>query len=810
MLQFSHLKAITGGQVISEVQPTLSINHLLTDSRKVIPSDGTLFFAIKGERHDGHAYIKSLIDAGVKQFIIDHSLDLPKEEINVLRVENTLNALQQIAIHKRNQFSGPVVGITGSNGKTIVKEWLAQMLMPFEAITKNPGSYNSQVGVPLSVWRLNNTQTIGIFEAGISETNEMSNLQQIIQPSEGIFTNIGAAHDEGFISRAEKVKEKALLFKETAQVVYCKDHTEIDSLLSDKGFTWGKSEDSHVRINSMSTTGSKTRLKLSLRGSTLELTVPFTAPVAIENVMHCICYMLMKGYSEEVIQKGLNTLRTVKMRLEMKRGVNNSLIIDDTYNNDLAGLEVAIDFLVSQKQRSKKIIVFSDLYQTGLSNEELYGAIEKKLQVAQPNIVIAIGKNVSKHLSYDGLIAYPSTEAFLDQQDLDLFENATVLVKGARVFEFEKIVRQLEEKIHGTQLEINLDALTSNLNYYRSKLKPNTKLMVMVKAFAYGSGSLEIANLLQHHRVDYLGVAYADEGVQLRKNGITLPIMVMNPTQESFEKILKYELEPEIYNFNILNKFISFLDTQKANIHLKLDTGMHRLGFASHQLDELTQVLQVNTNIQVKAMFSHLAGADNESHNDFSHNQARQFDEMSMQVSKSLNISPIRHLVNSPGIVRFPQYHFDMVRLGIGLYGVETNLQEQDKLQPISSLKTIISQINELKAGDTVGYGRKGKIEANKRIATIAIGYADGYSRAFSNGIGQVFIHGKRAPVVGSVCMDMTMVDVTHIPEAAEEDEVEIFGKNITISEMAGFINTIPYEILTSVSQRVKRIYHTE
>jgi len=810
MLQFSHLKAITGGQVISEAQPTLDINHLLTDSRKVIPSDGTLFFAIKGERHDGHAYIKSLIDAGVKQFIIDHSLDLPKEEINVIRVENTLKALQQIATHKRNQFSGPVVGITGSNGKTIVKEWLAQMLMPFEAITKNPGSYNSQVGVPLSVWRLNSTQTIGIFEAGISETNEMSNLQQIIQPSEGIFTNIGAAHDEGFLSREEKFKEKALLFKDTAQVVYCKDHTEIDSLLSDKGFTWGKSEKSHVRINSMSPTGSKTRLKLSLRGSTMELTVPFTAPVAIENVMHCICYMLMKGYSEEDIQKGLNTLRTVKMRLEMKRGINNSLIIDDTYNNDLAGLEVAIDFLVSQKQRSKKIIVLSDLYQTGLSNEELYGAIEKKLQVAQPNIVIAIGKNVSKHLSYDGLIAYPSTEAFLDQQDLDLFENATVLVKGARVFAFEKIVRQLEEKIHGTQLEINLDALTSNLNYYRSKLKPNTKMMVMVKAFAYGSGSLEIANLLQHHRVDYLGVAYADEGVQLRKNGITLPIMVMNPTQESFEKILKYELEPEIYNFNILNKFISFLDMQEANIHLKLDTGMHRLGFASHQLDELTQVLQANKNIRVKAMFSHLAGADNESHNDFSHTQARRFDEMSLQVSKSLNISPIRHLVNSPGIVRFPQYHFDMVRLGIGLYGVETNLQEQDKLQPISSLKTIISQINELKAGDTVGYGRKGKIEANKRIATIAIGYADGYSRAFSNGIGEVFIHGKRAPVVGSVCMDMTMVDVTHIPEAAEEDEVEVFGRNITISEMAGFINTIPYEILTSVSQRVKRIYHTE
>lgn len=810
MLQFSHLKAIVGGTIISEAEPSLGISQLLTDSRKITPTDGTLFFAIKGDRHDGHDYINALIKAGVKQFIIESDCELSCEGVNVLKVESTLNALQKIAAHKREQFGGPVVAITGSNGKTIVKEWLAQMLMPFEAVTKNPGSYNSQVGVPLSVWRLNKTQTIGIFEAGISQTNEMENLQQIIQPTEGIFTNIGAAHDEGFLSKEEKVKEKALLFKDTSRVIYCKDYGEIDKLLSDKGFTWGKSEGSDVRIKSMQSEGTKTVLRLSIKETSLELTVPFTTPVAIENVMHCICYMLMKAYNADEIQKGLNTLRTVKMRLEMKRGINNSLIIDDTYNNDLAGLEVAIDFLVSQKQRPKKIIVFSDLYQTGLSNDELYKAIEKKLQVAQPNIVIAIGENASKHLSYDGLISYPSTQAFLEQQDLALFENATVLVKGARVFEFEKIVRQLEDKIHGTQLEINLDALTNNLNYYRSKLKPRTKLMVMVKAFAYGSGSLEIANLLQHHRVDYLGVAYADEGVQLRKNGITLPIMVMNPTQESFDKILKYELEPEIYNFNILKKFVSFLDKQEANIHLKLDTGMHRLGFAPDQLTRLISLLKAHKNIKVKAMFSHLAGADNETHNEFSHGQAKQFDEMSTQLAEALNISPIRHLVNSPGIVRFPEYHFDMVRLGIGLYGVETNHKEQDRLQPISSLKTIISQINELKAGDTVGYGRKGKIVENKRIATIAIGYADGYSRAFSSGVGQVLIHGKRAPVVGSVCMDMTMVDVTHIPDAAEEDEVEVFGRNITISEMAGFINTIPYEILTSVSQRVKRIYHTE
>lgn len=810
MLQFANLKSIIGGKIISEADGTLAIKQLLTDSRKATPASGTMFFAINGERHDGHTFIPSLIKAGIKQFVVEQEIDFPTAGVNVIKVDSAILALQQLATYKRNTFEGPVVGITGSNGKTIVKEWLSHMLMPHEAVTKNPGSYNSQVGVPLSVWRLNDTQTLGIFEAGISQVGEMHKLQAIIKPTVGIFTNIGAAHDEGFSSRAEKVEEKATLFKDTPIVIYCKDHKEVDQVLAHKGFTWGESKASDVHIESMVPNGTHVTIKLASKSDSFEFTVPFNTPAALENAMHCICYMLMHHYSADDIQKGLNTLRTVKMRLEMKRGINNSLIIDDTYNNDLAGLEVAIDFLVSQQQRAKKIIIFSDLYQTGLSHKELYSAIKKKLIAAKPDLVIAIGAHAPQHLAYNGLISYPTTEAFLAQQDFAIFENATVLVKGARVFEFEKIVRQLEEKIHGTQLEINLDALTSNLNYYRSKLKPKTKLMVMVKAFAYGSGSLEIANLLQYHRVDYLGVAYADEGVQLRKNGITLPIMVMNPTQESFEKILKYDLEPEIYNFNILYKFIAYLGAQKANVHLKLDTGMHRLGFGPQELPQLADVLKKHANINVKAIFSHLAGADDDAHDAFSHLQAKQFDAMSSQLIESLSITPIRHLVNSPGIVRFPAYHYDMVRLGIGLYGIEANQKEQDKLQPISSLKTIISQINELKAGDTVGYARKGKIDTDKRIATIAIGYADGYSRAFSNGVGQVVIHGKRAQVVGSVCMDMTMVDVTHIPEAKEEDEVEVFGKNITISEMAGFIHTIPYEILTSVSQRVKRIYHTE
>lgn len=810
MLRFENLKSIIGGKILKQADGSWPVDTLLTDSRKASPAEGTVYFAIDGIRHDGHAFIESLLAAGIKQFVVEKDVEISSDQINILRVDHTISALQQLAAHKRSIFAGPVIGITGSNGKTIVKEWLAQMLMPYEAVTKNPGSFNSQVGVPLSVWRLNDTQSLGIFEAGLSEKNEMEKLEKVIQPTVGIFTNIGAAHDQGFSSREEKIREKAKLFESATNVIYCKDHADIDEVLSNKGFTWGKNPESDIQINTIQTEGAQVAIELQYNGSKATLTLPFNTPTAVENAMHCISYMIFKGYAVEDIQRGLNTLRSVKMRLEMKRGINNCLIIDDTYNNDLAGLEVAIDFLVSQKQRKKKIIILSDLYQTGLENERLYDRVAGKLVAARPDLVIAIGDHVTEHLKFDSLITFPTTEAFLEKHDASIFENATILIKGARVFQFEKIVRQLEEKIHGTRLDINLDALTNNLNYFRSKLNSKTKLMVMVKAFAYGSGSLEIANLLQHHRVDYLGVAYADEGVQLRKNGITLPIMVMNPTQASFEKILAHELEPEIYNFNILNKFISFLGGKSANIHLKLDTGMHRLGFAPHQLDELTQVLQANKNVQVKAMFSHLAGADDDNHDAFSHQQASQFDEMSERISSSLKIDPIRHLVNSPGIVRFQEYHFDMVRLGIGLYGVEANQYEQDKLQPISSLKTIISQINDLTPGETVGYGRKGIINENKRIATIAIGYADGYSRAFSNGVGQVYIHGKKAPVVGSVCMDMTMVDVTHIPEAQEEDEVEIFGKHITITEMAGFINTIPYEILTSVSQRVKRIYHTE
>jgi len=811
-IHFQDLQKITGGKVLKESDGSRTIDYLLTDSRKLNPSSGALFFAINGLRHNGHDFIPALIEAGIKQFVVDQKIDIDSfADINILEVDNTLTALQQLVSHKRKALKKPVVAITGSNGKTIVKEWLSQLLSVNKIVLKSPGSYNSQVGVPLSVWALAPNHDIGIFEAGISRSGEMEKLEGIIQPTIGIFTNIGSAHDEGFDSKEDKVAEKARLFDNCEQVIYCKDHSSIDELLSDKGFTWGKHPESDLIITNIARGANHTLVSINLMSQELRFKLPFTNQAYVENAMHCIAFMLLQQYSQKDIQTGLDKLRAVKMRLELKRGINTCQVIDDTYNSDLGGLQVALDFLASQKQRSKKTIIISDLLQTGLEKEALYDTIYSKLAVAGLDKIIAIGPEISEHLKdKPKVVSYLSTASFLKSHDLSSFNDELILVKGARHFGLEKIVKRLEEKIHGTHLEINLDALTHNLNFYRSKLKPGTKLMVMVKAFAYGSGILEVANLLQHHRADYLGVAYADEGVTLRRNGINIPIMVMNPTEESFEKLQVHNLEPEIYNPGILKKYIEFLNGKSDAIHLKLDTGMHRLGFKEDESDELIKLLQDNTNITVKSIFSHLAGADEDTHNEYSYEQAAIFKRFSDTIMNALKISPLRHLVNSPGVIRFPELHFDMVRLGIGLYGVEANNYLQNQLEPISSLKTIVSQINHLKAGQTVGYSRKGKVERDTMVATIAIGYADGFTRAFSNGVGHVFINGKSAPVIGNVCMDMSMIDVTDVPDVKEGDEVEIFGKNITISEVAQFINTIPYEILTSISQRVKRVYYTE
>ncbi|MFD3002216.1 bifunctional UDP-N-acetylmuramoyl-tripeptide:D-alanyl-D-alanine ligase/alanine racemase [Pontibacter toksunensis] len=818
MLTFQELISVIQGHVVQVVQAQ-SVVHLLTDSRKLSQPAGTLFFAIHGRYNDGHKYLPQLYQQGVRNFVVEQgeesALKEQYPEANILQVQDSLEAHQKLAAFHREKFPIPVVGITGSNGKTIVKEWLAQLLSPDEMVVKSPRSYNSQLGVPLSVWQMEQNHTFAIFEAGISQPGEMEKLQQVIQPTLGIFTNIGSAHDEGFSSQQQKAEEKLKLFKEVDLLFYCVDHTLVHEAVQAQGinaFTWGRTQAADITIKNTSTVGHKTIVVYTYQGEKQRLAIPFTDEASVENALHCLAVLLYRNLPLSEIQDRLDRLHPVAMRLEMKEAINGCYLIDDTYNNDLAGLAIALDLLVNQPQRGKRTVILSDLLESGLPEEKLYRQVAELVQARGVERLIAIGERISKYSSLFRTPAafYPSTSDFLEQFSPVHFRDELILVKGARVFEFEKIVQAFQQKVHGTVLEVNLDALVHNLNYYRSKLAPHVRLMVMVKAFAYGSGSFEVANLLQFHRVDYLAVAYADEGVQLRENGITLPIMVMNPSPDSFAKLRQYNLEPEIYALEQLQAFVSSLSGAATyKIHLKLDTGMHRLGFTEEEFDALFTLLQQYPQVQVMSAFSHLAGADEAVHNAFSQLQIRNFREMSAKVESQLGYHVIKHVLNSAGIVRFPEHQLDMVRLGIGLYGVEATGDEQEALRPVSTLKTTVSQVKKIKQGDTVGYSRKGIADADKTTATIAIGYADGYDRRFSIGIGEVLIQGQRCPLIGNVCMDMCMVDVTGLGVKAG-DEVIVFGPQLTLVELAKRIGTIPYELLTNVSTRVKRIFYSE
>ncbi|MEM9981745.1 MAG: bifunctional UDP-N-acetylmuramoyl-tripeptide:D-alanyl-D-alanine ligase/alanine racemase, partial [Bacteroidota bacterium] len=774
--------------------------------------------------HDGHTFLADLYEQGVRSFVIEKDLtDLFKhpqdfKEANFIEVKNSISALQQLAASHRQQYAYPVVGITGSNGKTIVKEWLYQLLEEDYPIVRSPKSYNSQIGVPLSVWQMNDTHTLALIEAGISQPNEMAKLVQVIQPTIGILTNIGTAHDEGFVSREEKVKEKLQLF-EYSEVVICQQAT-LDRYRPLFGklplFSWGEANSNTLQIKASLVQSGQTIVQGSYQQKAFQLSIPFTDTASVENSLHGVALMCYLGYDWASIQARLDKLRTVSMRLELKQGIQQSYLIDDTYNNDLAGLKIALDFLQNQQQRSKKTLILSDLLETGQSPQALYTQISQWLLEKGVERFIGVGPTL---MAYQSLFApmtnhfFPSTQALLEALPQLFFRDELVLIKGARTFQFEQVVEKLQYKAHRTVLEINLDALVHNLNYYRNLLKPTTKIMVMVKAFAYGSGASEVANVLQFHRVDHLAVAYTDEGVQLRQNGITLPIMVMNVQEDAFYQLVTHQLAPQVYSFRLLDSLERFLATQAPqatlSIHIKLDTGMHRLGFEEADLPLLVQRLQHSAHFKVVSILSHLAGADEDRHQSFSHQQMERFTQWSTYIERSLKINTLKHLLNSPGIVRFPTAQFDMVRLGVGLYGVEANRKQQKQLRTVGRLKTTISQIKTVKAGETVGYGRWGKVEKNTRVATIAIGYADGFSRAFSRGIGKVKIRGQLKPILGNVCMDMCMVDIGDLP-AKEGDEVIIFDEEWSIWQMAAAINTIPYEILTSISERVKRVYYTE
>ncbi len=811
-------------KVCSFVKNTLEdckISHLLTDSRKLGNAQETLFFALKTKRNDGAKYIEELYQKGVRNFVADENHRNFHSDANYLLVKDPLQALQKLASFHREHFSIPVIGITGSNGKTIVKDWLCQLLSSDKNVVSSPKSYNSQIGVPLSVWNMEENHDLAIFEAGISEPNEMPQLQSIIRPTIGIFTNIGQAHDENFLTRNQKIAEKLHLFTHVKTLIYNIDYPEIHNLVvsfeafrDKKIFTWGRKPEADIRILSIEKFLKKSIIKVIFNGEENAYELPFIDNASIENAMHCLSVLYYFNYSPEIIFGRLKALTPVAMRLELKEGINNCSIINDSYSADLNSLEIALDFLLQQQQHHKRTVILSDILQSGKSDTDLYQEIALLLNLKKVDSFIGIGERISMqgHLFDLPKQFYASTQDFLRDFQPSFFTNESILLKGARIFEFEQIDQLLQRKSHQTVLEVNLNAIQHNLNYFKSLVGKDTKIMTMVKAFSYGAGDVEIANILQFNKVDYLTVAYADEGAELRKSGIKVPIMVMNPEEQSLSTVLKHCLEPEIYSLRILHSLLdemTFHKAQKIGIHLELDTGMHRLGFEEKDFPDLIQLLKGHPEVEVKSIFSHFAASDEIEFDDFTHHQIQLFKEMATYLKMELGGNILLHIANTAGVSRFPESHFDMVRLGIGLYGISSDPKVLPLLENVSTLKTRISQIRQIEKDDAVGYSRRWIAKETSHIAIIPIGYADGLSRRLGNGVGHVQINGQSAPIIGNICMDMCMVDVTGI-DCKETDEVIIFGSSDLVQKMAHNLNTIPYEVFTSIPNRVKRVYFHE
>ncbi|MGM0529996.1 MAG: bifunctional UDP-N-acetylmuramoyl-tripeptide:D-alanyl-D-alanine ligase/alanine racemase [Bacteroidota bacterium] len=797
------------------------IRHLATDSRRIFSAEDTAFFAIEGDRHDGHEYIPGLWKKGVKNFVVSHLPDKMEgyPHANFVKVHSALGALQQFVAYHRSQYDYPVIGITGSNGKTIVKEWIHHVLEDQYKILRSPKSYNSQVGVPLSVWSMSKEYNLAVFEAGISQPNEMYRLENIIQPDIGIFTNIGEAHQENFRDLNQKIDEKLQLFEESELLIYCKDHEQIhkrikvsDQLKDKQLVTWSQEGDSDLNIEKIKKSNTHTTIEGIYNEREVEIIIPFIDDGSVENAIHVWLLMLHLGIDEGSIQRKMVNLPVIAMRLEMKKGINHCTLINDSYNSDLGSLDIALNTLNHQNQHDKKTLILSDILQSGREERDLYNEVADQVQRNKVDRLIGIGEAISANQDCFQLPKnfYSSTEQFMSVLPEQNFYNEAILLKGSRKFHFEKISHALEEKMHQTLLEIDLDAMVDNLNYFRSKLRNGTRIMAMVKAFSYGSGTYEIANILQYQRVDYLGVAFADEGVTLREAGITMPIVVMNPEEESFGLMLDFDLEPEIYNFHVLAKFREMVHNyggKQYPVHIKLDTGMNRLGFRPREVDALVDQLINQNYLKVHSVFSHLAASDEPTQDAFTRSQISLFESLSDKITITLGYPVIRHIVNSAGIERFPEFQFDMVRLGIGLYGISA--VDRDQLRNISTFKSTVTQVKEVDEGSTIGYGRKGKADHNMKIAVVPVGYADGFCRALGNGVGRLYINGYYVPVVGDICMDMCMVDITNC-KIKEGDEVIVFGDQIPVTELAEKMNTIPYEIFTGISERVKRVYYQE
>ncbi len=809
------------------------IEELAIDTRKVAQPENTLFIALHTQRRDGHSFINDGYEKGIRNFLVSQDVDVAKyPAANFIKVNDTQTALQQIAAAYRKQFNIPVIGITGSNGKTIVKEWLYQLLSEDYNAVRNPKSYNSQIGVPLSVWLMEEGQELGIFEAGISQPDEMGKLERIIHPTIGVFTNIGEAHSEGFLNVRQKVNEKLMLFRHAKQLVYCKDYPELNEAIAhytsqvrghgDEAlqlFTWSQRHEADLQITDTEVKAGKTHIRALYKDKEEIIVIPFTDPASVENAVHCWCVMLLLNVAQDAIAERMLQLQPVSMRLELRHGINDCTIINDSYNSDLTSLLIAIDYLEQQKQHQQHTVILSDMLQIARPDRELYEEVAELVSRKNIQRFIGIGPALYKHKDafkkHKKLrsIFFKSTDAFLKKFHLINFDNEAILLKGARAFTFEKIDILLEQQVHQTVLSINLSSLTHNLNVFRSRLKPGVKVMAMVKAFSYGSGSYEIAHLLQYSGVDYLSVAYTDEGIALRRAGITMPIMVMSPDATSFDRMIAWKLEPEIFNIRSLELFTSIAQTLQVKnypVHIKLDTGMHRLGFMPHELDALMEHFDNNPHVSIATIFSHLAASEDPTLDGFTEHQHQQFEQMSHALLTRLNNKPLRHICNSAAIARHPELHYDMVRLGLGLYGIDGSKNLQKELKQISTLKTVIAQVKTIPAGETVGYGRRGHIDRETRIATICIGYADGYPRALGNGVAHVLIHGKPAKLVGIICMDMCMVDVTDIPEAKEGDDVIVFSPELPLIKLSEWAGTIPYEMMTGISQRVKRVYENE
>jgi len=805
----------------SVIKKPAHIAHLLTDSRRLIYPDTSLFFAISTGQNDGHLYIEELIQRGVFNFVVKSNFDTSSfPAVNFLKVDDVLLALQVIASNHRSQYSYPLIGITGSNGKTIVKEWLNQLLANRYRIIRSPRSYNSQIGVPLSVWEMEEKHQLAIFEAGISQKGEMDVLANIIQPTIGILTSMGTAHQEGFENETEKRNEKWKLFQK-AQVIIAplsdvalRDNDVAQNLSFPIIITWSRTDEASLKIKSEKITQGQTHLQANYLGTDIQLVIPFTDLISVNNTITCLLTLLYLQMPMSEIQEGISQLRHLDMRMQIKKGIHHCYILNDSYSNDIHSLQLALTYATQQAGALPITLILSDIAQLNQDPVQ-YEQLLQQLAVFPIKKLITIGAELAKALQQNKIlqnkgvyvISFDTTQQCIHQIDIHSFKEEFILIKGARIFELEKINELLQLQVHKTMAEINLTTLVSNYKKIKNVVGSKVKIMAMVKAFGYGTGSVEIARILQFHHVDYLSVAYADEGVVLRQAGIHVPIMVMNVDETTFDTLVKYHMEPEIFSISQYEQFDQYIKNQAISnfpIHIKLNTGMNRLGFDMDTIEKLCGALKSNARLKVQSIFSHLSASGNKNFETFTHQQLDLFNSAAKKIEATLGYTTLKHIANSDAILLNSNFHLDMVRLGIGLYGAS---QGAIALEPVIQLTTTISQIRHLKKGDTVGYNRAGVLLRDSIIATVRLGYADGYSRQLGLGKGAMWVNGLLAPIVGDICMDMTMIDVTDIPSVSEGDSVQVFGKNLALTQVAKWAGTIPYEILTSIGQRVKRIY---